>query len=637
MGKDVGRNDPCPCGSGRKYKQCCLRKQKMGGGGPSRKQRSGWRDRYEKAVEKANRMGFGTTAKSLEKRMEAWQLLHEKLPEGVDTLEAAQKRLGDGRPRLTNLTWDLFDDWRNVVVDGQRDAMEAVEFVRAWSDRFAGESGEVASAARAELVFFLGHAGRVDEADKLARNLIDEAPEKASAYCTLADAYMAQDPPAFEKAKGVLEEAREFPVEDADDWDLERRIEEVENKHAMKKARESEHFIEWQDFWDEFNVSPLDKRLEMARERIDNAPDFDGEWLFSLMIDGLLHECSEAGRGSDWLETLDYAREHRPKDTESEAGVMAANALEFTLSLDGEYVDDALEMMLLAPADSPDHLFRSLDLLRYSGITRVLDGLVEKWPEFRDAGGLMPTAYGMWAEVALEMQVAVWAEEDIDEPRSVDDFRDNLGDMMDELDETGVTEYVELALGTRLSGFDAETADQLDDSYNPFDAVTIAFSRHLITEEGWAPSKAFFAQGPLAGFLEHCAKCSDPFQDTYSTKTAHKSRGLRRKLQKLRGLWRDDHRFVPHPDLAVGYTERLSDQGPFGRRFVASAFFESVARMTPWLDARGFVENSELTERVQAHFQRRIPDVTEVLGRFQTHNDQLNRELEQTEEWLRER
>lgn len=22
----VGRNDPCPCGSGRKYKQCCLRK-----------------------------------------------------------------------------------------------------------------------------------------------------------------------------------------------------------------------------------------------------------------------------------------------------------------------------------------------------------------------------------------------------------------------------------------------------------------------------------------------------------------------------------------------------------------------------------------------------------------------------------
>ena len=26
----VGRNDPCPCGSGRKYKQCCaLKKERM--------------------------------------------------------------------------------------------------------------------------------------------------------------------------------------------------------------------------------------------------------------------------------------------------------------------------------------------------------------------------------------------------------------------------------------------------------------------------------------------------------------------------------------------------------------------------------------------------------------------------------
>ncbi len=27
LGKKVGRNDPCPCGSGKKYKACCLRKQ----------------------------------------------------------------------------------------------------------------------------------------------------------------------------------------------------------------------------------------------------------------------------------------------------------------------------------------------------------------------------------------------------------------------------------------------------------------------------------------------------------------------------------------------------------------------------------------------------------------------------------
>jgi len=26
--KEPGRNDPCPCGSGKKYKKCCMLKQK---------------------------------------------------------------------------------------------------------------------------------------------------------------------------------------------------------------------------------------------------------------------------------------------------------------------------------------------------------------------------------------------------------------------------------------------------------------------------------------------------------------------------------------------------------------------------------------------------------------------------------
>jgi preprotein translocase subunit SecA len=27
--KKVGPNDPCPCGSGKKYKKCCMHKDKM--------------------------------------------------------------------------------------------------------------------------------------------------------------------------------------------------------------------------------------------------------------------------------------------------------------------------------------------------------------------------------------------------------------------------------------------------------------------------------------------------------------------------------------------------------------------------------------------------------------------------------
>lgn len=28
VGERAGRNDPCPCGSGKKYKKCCLLKEK---------------------------------------------------------------------------------------------------------------------------------------------------------------------------------------------------------------------------------------------------------------------------------------------------------------------------------------------------------------------------------------------------------------------------------------------------------------------------------------------------------------------------------------------------------------------------------------------------------------------------------
>src|SRR5271156_1736594 len=35
----IGRNDPCPCGSGKKYKQCCLKAASTSEDGPWRQQR----------------------------------------------------------------------------------------------------------------------------------------------------------------------------------------------------------------------------------------------------------------------------------------------------------------------------------------------------------------------------------------------------------------------------------------------------------------------------------------------------------------------------------------------------------------------------------------------------------------------
>lgn len=40
MNQKVGRNDPCPCGSGKKYKACCLKKEQAKRAPRSMKMRS---------------------------------------------------------------------------------------------------------------------------------------------------------------------------------------------------------------------------------------------------------------------------------------------------------------------------------------------------------------------------------------------------------------------------------------------------------------------------------------------------------------------------------------------------------------------------------------------------------------------
>ena len=59
----VGRNDKCPCGSGRKYKQCCLRKDEE----KARKAREKAAAKAEKEAEKARKAAEKSGEKADEK------------------------------------------------------------------------------------------------------------------------------------------------------------------------------------------------------------------------------------------------------------------------------------------------------------------------------------------------------------------------------------------------------------------------------------------------------------------------------------------------------------------------------------------------------------------------------------------
>ena len=102
--KKVGRNDPCPCGSGRKHKKCCLGKSgadvlsMLRAGVPPALLPRPWDDDEEDASDDESLGALLGSAPEFEgirfHRARLRQFIGDKLPEGFDTED------GDGRERI---------------------------------------------------------------------------------------------------------------------------------------------------------------------------------------------------------------------------------------------------------------------------------------------------------------------------------------------------------------------------------------------------------------------------------------------------------------------------------------------------------------------------------------------------------
>lgn len=94
----IGRNDPCVCGSGKKYKQCCLAKK--GGSGVKRKITAKWLNpsrqiQAEGEKEELSLMdrAFGHAAHSSEDAFQAImpKMHHEASKEAAETENSKEK------------------------------------------------------------------------------------------------------------------------------------------------------------------------------------------------------------------------------------------------------------------------------------------------------------------------------------------------------------------------------------------------------------------------------------------------------------------------------------------------------------------------------------------------------------------
>jgi len=220
---DVGRNDPCPCGSGAKYKYCCLRKKKHQRSRQQNDEGASWREEFKKLHQEGIHNYGARPVDIIIRLTKAWELVEQRLEPSDTSPRDVENRLGF--PEAESLK-DLLDLLAVKSVDaasaGDADPSKVVDMLETFIDQFPDMDEELADWLHQMRVEALTHAGRYDEALERAQQLIDRKPDTAVGYVLAADA-LKRNPDRDEAgAVEYLEEANS--KEDAPDWDVEARL-----------------------------------------------------------------------------------------------------------------------------------------------------------------------------------------------------------------------------------------------------------------------------------------------------------------------------------------------------------------------------------------------------------------------------
>ena len=603
---DVGRNDPCPCGSGAKYKHCCLRKQKDRE--PS--SRSDWRrrflDKFERLQREAPDRSFLLAGRrTAEAALEAWQLLHDKLPASVTSYEEAEEVFGSSAP---DLRW-LVRVGRGAVLDASEADAELAEagarFLGEVLERFDPEPVGRKKKMRNERVELLIRAGRHEEAAEIGREIIDEDPGRAVGYALVGEALLEGGEP--DRAVEVLEEGVETFEMDIGNWRLGERLRKARSAAEPgddTQMTPAEYYntpegsAEWEAFWEEFGEATLDGKFEMAREAIDEEPYFDGEWAFQLMIDRLLEPAKQGGDEAwrRWIELVDRIRERHPLVAREETGPLAAAQIRLSLWLGGDPAA-AVDFLFEAPGDHIDHLFDSLDTLAYAGVVDDLPGQLDgAWKEIRTSAKVTSAVPPMWARWRLRTAVARWAEQDIEQTRPPEDIEQTLGAMAETLDPELYSMYGEVFLGERRDEWLLERAERRELEEDETFEAGLTFARVLVDDFDWAPFRALLVDSPLYRlFRAHMPQVDAPSGDFDETLP----RRLRQHLEE--SSW-----IVPDPDVVDGVARLVEQDSALGAMRRAAAYLEAVFCLVDWLEDRQVVEKARMVDSIRHHLRKRI-------------------------------
>jgi tetratricopeptide (TPR) repeat protein len=231
-GGKIGRNDPCPCGSGKKYKKCCI-DQKIDPEVLDVLNPAAPLNRADEWIEAGYYyLKQDWRYKALACWWHAWQEAEKILPETIRDPQAEECD-------CLFSSIDFFSNWLvdyQSLIEGNLGQYPVVVqngllFCQEIVDRFPDMNCLLVNNFIETTSYLLLALGKSEQAFSLLEQMIDQHPDSAQGYVVLAallsmDAQRFNLRPDFDRAQQLLLQARENAT-DCEDWDVDVRLNDL--------------------------------------------------------------------------------------------------------------------------------------------------------------------------------------------------------------------------------------------------------------------------------------------------------------------------------------------------------------------------------------------------------------------------
>lgn len=197
----IGRNEPCPCGSGKKYKKCCMVKE------ISRRV-----NEFDPLIREGNEfMQENKNIEACQVWLKVWESLKLKITPEITSIEALDEQFS-GQESLYNWCQDLEMTLGNAGIGVPAFNEKRILFCREFIDLLP-DSDElvVENMRRAEAESYFS-TGRLPEGEKTFQSLVNDFPDSPWVYVGWGDMYglfrkSDQIPLDYEKAAQLYQKA----------------------------------------------------------------------------------------------------------------------------------------------------------------------------------------------------------------------------------------------------------------------------------------------------------------------------------------------------------------------------------------------------------------------------------------------